>query len=79
MSVRTGDRLPVLHKRMTQEIIDSWAYISGDYNPLHTDPDFAAATRFGGTIARMAIWLWRGCVSRCCSGQACGGWRAANS
>ena len=51
MSVRTGDRLPVLHKRMTQEIIDSWADVSGDYNPLHTDPDFAAATRFGGTIA----------------------------
>ena len=51
MSVRPGDRLPVLHKRMTQEIIDSWADISGDHNPLHTDPDFAAATRFGGTIA----------------------------
>ena len=51
VDVRPGDWLPVLHKRMTQETIDSWADISGDYNPLHTDPDFAAATRFGGTIA----------------------------
>ena len=51
VDVRPGDRLPVLCKRMTQETIDSWADISGDYNPLHTDPDFAAATRFGGTIA----------------------------
>ena len=51
VSVQPGDRLPGLRKRMTQETIDAWAGVSGDHNPLHTDPDFAAATRFGGTIA----------------------------
>jgi len=51
VSARPGDRLPALRKHMTQEIIDAWAGVSGDHNPLHTDPTFAAATRFGGTIA----------------------------
>ena len=36
---------------MTQQIIDSWAELSGDFNPLHVDVEFARGTRFGGTIA----------------------------
>lgn len=51
VSGRTGERLPTLRKHITQKIIDAWAGVSGDYNPLHTDPTFAAASRFGGTIA----------------------------
>ncbi len=51
MNPRSGDRLPGLRKRMTQATIDAWADISGDRNPLHTDPAYAAASRFGGTIA----------------------------
>lgn len=51
VSARTGERLPTLRKHMTQEIIDAWAGVSGDYNPLHTDPTFAATSHFGGTIA----------------------------
>jgi acyl dehydratase len=51
MNAQPGDRLPVLRKHMTQEVIDAWAGVSGDYNPLHTDPTFAATSRFGGTIA----------------------------
>lgn len=46
-----GDRIPALTKRVTQQTIDAWAKVSGDYNPLHTDPEFAATSRFGGTIA----------------------------
>lgn len=51
VNAQAGDRLPSLRKHMTQEIIDAWAGVSGDYNPLHTDPAFAATSRFGGTIA----------------------------
>lgn len=51
MSAGGSDRVPTLHKRVTQDTIDAWAKVSGDYNPLHTDPEFAATSRFGGTIA----------------------------
>ena len=51
VSARPGDRLPALRKHVTQETINAWAGVSGDFNPLHTDPTFATATRFGGTIA----------------------------
>jgi 3-hydroxybutyryl-CoA dehydratase len=36
---------------MTQEAIDAWAALSGDFNPLHVEPAYAAASPFGGTIA----------------------------
>ena len=29
-----------------------YSQITGDYNPLHVDPDFAAATRFGKLIVQ---------------------------
>jgi 3-hydroxybutyryl-CoA dehydratase len=35
---------------VSQETIDAWAQLSGDFNPLHVDPEFAAGTQFGGTI-----------------------------
>jgi len=52
-----GDALPALEKDMTQEVIDAWAAVSGDRNPLHVDPAFARTTRFGGTIAHGHIAL----------------------
>jgi acyl dehydratase len=36
---------------MSQELIDSWADLTTDYNPLHVSPEYAATTQFGGTIA----------------------------
>ncbi|WP_340539091.1 MaoC family dehydratase [Nocardioides sp. GXZ039] len=36
---------------MSQRVIDAWADLSGDHNPLHVDIGYAEGTRFGGTIA----------------------------
>lgn len=37
--------------RFTQRDFDLFAQLSGDTNPIHVDPTFAAATRFGHTVA----------------------------
>ena len=46
-----GDALPTVEKLIDQERIALYAEASGDFNPIHLDADFAAKTRFGGTIA----------------------------
>jgi 3-hydroxybutyryl-CoA dehydratase len=43
--------------RVTQERINAYADLSGDYNPLHVDPEIAAQSEFGGTIAHGPIAL----------------------
>jgi 3-hydroxybutyryl-CoA dehydratase len=53
----TGDELPTITKTLTQKKIDRYAKVSGDGNPLHTDPAFAAGTQFGGTIAHGMLVL----------------------
>jgi 3-hydroxybutyryl-CoA dehydratase len=52
-----GRELPSLNKALTQEKIDGYARASGDFNPIHVDPAFAAATPFGGTIAHGMLLL----------------------
>lgn len=52
-----GRELPSLSKALTQEKIDRYARASGDFNPIHVDPAFAAATPFGGTIAHGMLLL----------------------
>src|SRR4051812_32276488 len=42
---------------VTQATIDAYAELSGDYNPLHVDPEAAAASEFGGIIAHGPIAL----------------------
>ena len=49
--LKEGQALPSIEKKIDQERIMAWARISGDYNRLHVDPEYAANTRFKGTIA----------------------------
>jgi acyl dehydratase len=37
---------------VTQEAVEAYAAITGDYNPLHFDEAFVAGTRFGRLIAQ---------------------------
>ncbi len=41
----------VLERILTQDDFDRFAKLSGDDNPIHVDPGFSAATRFGRTVA----------------------------
>lgn len=43
--------LPTLEHLVTQQLIDKYSEVSGDYNPIHIDQRFAKETHFGGTIA----------------------------
>ena len=40
-----------IEKIFSQADFDNFANLSGDDNPIHTDPDFCAGTRFGRTVA----------------------------
>lgn len=48
---------PSVSEGISQEQIDRYADISGDYNPIHVDQEAAAASEFGGTIAHGPIAL----------------------
>lgn len=55
--ITPGRELARLSHTITQERIDHYALASGDYNPIHLDPDFAAHTPFGGTVAHGMLLL----------------------
>ena len=40
-----------IEKTFSQAEFDNFAKLSGDDNPIHTNPDFCAGTRFGRTVA----------------------------
>ncbi len=40
-----------IEREFSQADFDSFARLSGDNNPIHTDPGFSARTRFGRTVA----------------------------
>jgi len=48
---------PAVTDTVTQDGIDVYAELSGDFNPLHVDPVAAAASEFGGIIAHGPIAL----------------------
>jgi acyl dehydratase len=48
---------PSSWRTVTQDDIDDFARVSGDHNPVHVDPAFAAATPYGTTIAHGLLTL----------------------
>ena len=52
-----ADEFPSVSETVSQETIDRYADLSGDYNPIHVDQEAAAASEFGGTIAHGPIAL----------------------
>lgn len=52
----SGALIPV-SLRVSQAGIEHYAELSDDYNPIHTDPAFAATTPMGGVIAHGTLSL----------------------
>ena len=50
MDLKIGDSF-AKSRLVTDELIRAFAELSGDFNPIHLDEDFAARTRFGKRIA----------------------------
>ena len=46
-----GDTLPTVEKTFNQDDVNRYADASGDHNPIHVDPNFAAGSQFGCRIA----------------------------
>ncbi len=55
--VVAGTEFAPLTRTPTQEVIDRYALASGDHNPIHVEPSFAARSQFGGTIAHGMLVL----------------------
>lgn len=47
----TMENLMTAELRIDQQVIAAYAELTGDFNPIHLDPEFAAKTAMGGVIA----------------------------
>jgi len=52
-----GQKLVSPSRTVTETDVTIFAGLSGDYNPLHTDAEFAGSTRFGKRIAHGLLGL----------------------
>ena len=50
MQLKIGDKFTT-NRTVTDKLIRAFAEVSGDYNPIHLDEEFAKNTRFGKRIA----------------------------
>ena len=50
MDIKIGDKFSI-ERKVTDELVRKFAEVSGDYNPIHLDEEFAKTTRFGKRIA----------------------------
>lgn len=54
MELKIGDKFSTT-KQITDAVVRAFAELSGDYNPIHLDDEFAKNTRFGRRIAHGMI------------------------
>lgn len=54
MAFKQGDRRSVTVK-ITEKMVQQFAEMSGDFNPIHMDEEYAKGTRFGRRIAHGMI------------------------
>ena len=54
MDLKIGDKFSTT-KQITDSVVRAFAELSGDYNPIHLDEEFAAKTHFGRRIAHGMI------------------------
>jgi 3-hydroxybutyryl-CoA dehydratase len=54
MNIKIGDKFST-SKKITDEVIRAFAELSGDFNPIHLDEEFAAKTQFKRRIAHGMI------------------------
>lgn len=52
-----GTALPTISRTVSQEMIDEYGKASGDFNPIHVDPEYARTGPFGRTIAHGLMTL----------------------
>ncbi len=50
MDLKIGDSFST-ERKVTDEVVRQFAEVSGDFNPIHLDEEFAKTTRFGRRIA----------------------------
>lgn len=50
MDIKVGDTFSTT-REVTEQLINDFAELSGDHNPIHLDEEFAKTTRFGQRIA----------------------------
>lgn len=55
--IQVGDEIISPARTITEADITAFAGLSGDYNPLHTDAEFAKGTPFGQRIAHGLLGL----------------------
>ena len=70
--VKIGDRIGVdMVREISQQMINRWAEISVDFNPLHVDREYGKSSRFGSTICHgtltityilemLTLWMGKG-------------------
>ncbi len=54
MNIKIGDEFST-SKQITDSVVRAFAELSGDFNPIHIDEEFAKTTRFGKRIAHGMI------------------------
>jgi len=52
-----GDEFHTPSRTITEADIVNWSYLSGDWNPVHTDEEFAKKSEFGTRIAHGPLSL----------------------